>query len=130
MAIRRGPPTSEQVATQHRSTPRGAAEPAGAVCHSKHRALSPGRSLTGQSARLWRAEDVVRTDPAPYDVHLAGLHAGSELPGGPAVRGERHLHDLACALNGLYPETGPERPSRFQILDEPSHRCTKPLLLG
>ncbi len=70
------------------------------------------------------------TDPAPHDVPLAGLDLASELPGGPAVWGERHLHDVARPLYAFHPETGPERSACFQILDEPSNRCTKSLLLG
>ena len=69
------------------------------------------------------------TDPAPDDVYLTGLDFGSELPGGPAVRRERQLHDVAGALHGLHPETGPEWPTPFQILDEARNRNPKRLLL-
>ena len=69
-------------------------------------------------------------DPAPHDVHLTGLDFGSELPGGPTVRRERHRHDVAGALHALHPQTGPEWPTRFQILDKPRNGDTKPLLLG
>jgi len=75
------------------------------------------------------AEDVMGADPAPDDVRLTSLDFGSELPGGPTVRRERHLHDVAGALQGLHPETGPEWPTRFQILDKPGNGNTKPLLL-
>ena len=70
------------------------------------------------------------TDPAPDDVYLTELDFGSELPGGPTVRSERHLDDVAGALHGLHPETGPEWPTRFQILDKPGNGHAKPLLLG
>lgn len=83
-----------------------------------------------QGARLWGAEDPVCTDPTPHDVHLAGTDLGSELPGGPAVGGERHLHDVARPLHAFHAEAEPERPARLQILDEPGNRGTKSLLLG
>lgn len=76
------------------------------------------------------AEDVMCADPAPDDVHLTDLDLGSEFPGSPPVRGERHLHDVAGPLHAFHPETGPERTTRFQILDKPGNRSTKPLLLG
>jgi len=60
---------------------------------------------------------------------MASLDVGSELPGGPAVRRERHLHDVVRPLHASHPETGPERTTRFEILDEPGNRNTKPLLL-
>ena len=69
-------------------------------------------------------------DPAPDDVHLTDLDLGSEFPGRSPVRGERHLHDVAGPLHAFHPETGPERTTRFQILDKPGNRSTKPLLLG
>ena len=70
------------------------------------------------------------TDPAPDDVCLTVLDFGAELPGGAAVRSERHLHDVAGALHGLHPEDGPEGPARFQILDKAGHSRAKPLLIG
>ena len=70
------------------------------------------------------------SDPAPHYVRLAGFDLVSELPGGPAVRGERHLHDVARPLHAVDSETGPERSGGLQILDEPGNRCTKALLLG
>ena len=70
------------------------------------------------------------TDPAPDDVCLTVLDFGAELPGGAAVRSERHLHDVAGALYGLHPEAGPEWSARFQILDKPGDGPTKPLLVG
>ena len=76
------------------------------------------------------AEDVMCADPAPDDVHLTDLDLGSEFPGSSPVRGERHLHDVAGPLHAFHPETGPERTTRFQILDKPGNRSTKPLLLG
>jgi hypothetical protein len=76
------------------------------------------------------ADDVMCADPAPDDVHLTDLDLGSEFPGSPPVRGECHLHDVAGSLHAFHPETGPERTTRFQILDEPGNRSTKPLLLG
>ena len=76
------------------------------------------------------AKDVMCADPAPDDVHLTDLELGSEFPGSPPVRGERHLHDVAGPLHAFHPETGPEGTTRFQILDKPGNRSTKPLLLG
>lgn len=69
-------------------------------------------------------------DPAPDDVDLTGLDLGSGFPGSPTVRSERHLHDVAGPLHAFHPETGPEWTTRFQILDKPGNRSTKPLLLG
>ncbi len=69
-------------------------------------------------------------DPAPHDMPLTGLDFGSELPSGPPVRRERHLHDGAGALNRLHPKAGPEWPTRFQILDKPGNGHTESLLLG
>ena len=70
------------------------------------------------------------TDPAPDDVCLTVRDLGAELPGGAAVRSERHLHDAAGALHSLHPEAGPEGLARFQIIDKVSHCCAKPLLIG
>lgn len=75
-------------------------------------------------------KDVMGADPAPHDVRLTDLDFRSELPGGPPVRSERHLHDGAGALNRLHPKARPEWPPRFQILDEPGNGHTKPHLLG
>jgi len=63
-------------------------------------------------------------------VHLTDLDLGSELPRGPHARGDRHLHDVAGLLYAFHPETGQERTARFQILDKPGNRSTKPLQLG
>lgn len=76
------------------------------------------------------AEDVMSTDPAPDDVCLTVFDLGAELPGGAAVRSERHLRDVAGALHSLHPEAGPEGPAHFQIIDKVSHCCAKPLLIG
>jgi hypothetical protein len=76
------------------------------------------------------AENVMCADPAPDGVHLTDLDVGSELPGGPPVRGKRHLHDVAGLLHAFPPETGPELMTRFQIFDKPGNRSTKRLLLG
>ena len=91
----------------------------------------PGRVRNRTAFEVLRgAEDVMCADPAPDDVHLTDLDLGSEFPGSSPVRGERHLHDVAGPLHAFHPETGPERTTRFQILDKPGNRSTKPLLLG
>jgi len=72
----------------------------------------------------------VSADPAPDDVRLTGHHFCSELPGRPTVTGERQLHDVTSPLHAFHPETGPERATRFHILDKPGNHSTKPLLLG
>ncbi len=67
------------------------------------------------------------TDPAPHDMDLASFDLCSELPGGPAVGGERHLPDVARPFHAFHPGAGPERPTRCKILDKPDVRSTKPL---
>jgi len=76
------------------------------------------------------AEDVVGADPAPHDVGLTCLDLFPELPGGPPVGCEGHLHDAPGPLYGLHPQARPERPARLQVLDEAADRNAEAVLIG
>ena len=69
-------------------------------------------------------------DSTPHDVCLAGVDLGSELPRGPTVRTERHLHDVAGPLHGFHPQAETERPTCLQVLYERANRSAEPLLVG